>query len=117
MSAHALRSRVEEPMGLRGPKVVERKTLVTFRCPESMKRYLEESSEQTGRDQTEIILGALALDRALESELAPDAQALRMFAAERGLDLSNDLHQVIALAVKERIEAFRSEPATKPKKK
>lgn len=86
---------------LRGKKTPEKaKSMVTFRCPPELRRYIDETAPATNRDKTEIITDALELDRDLAVELRPDYPALQRFAEERGLDLDADLAKVLAQLVR-----------------
>lgn len=105
-------------MSIRGPKraVSRPAKLKNFRCPDDVDAYLKSASAQLGRDQTDLIVGAIELDRDLSVELGSDGlERLRAFAEALGVSIDDQPAKAIALAVRKALDAEEA-PARKPKK-
>lgn len=76
------------------------KQVVSFRCPADLWRYVEEAAQATGRDKTEIIIDAIALDRDLAVKLRAHAAQLEAVADEGEMSLDRDLAEVLARLVR-----------------
>lgn len=88
-------------MSLRGQKVEENaRPMMTFRCPKELRRYIDETAATFGRDKTEVITDALELDRDLAFKLKPEEGALMAFAKSEGLNVDDDLAEILARLVR-----------------
>ena len=92
---------------LRGKKPGGSKPQVSFRCPPDLQRYIEDTSRETGRSQTEIITDALELDRDLAVKLRPYAGNLDAAARAEGLVIDRDLAEVLARLVRAALDSGR----------
>lgn len=101
-------------MSLRGKKYDGTRPMISFRCPSPLRHYIDETSESTGRDKTEIITEALELDRDLALKLRLDSERLAAMASSEGLNIDRDLAEVLARLVRAGLEARDS--ASKSKK-
>lgn len=107
------------PMSLRGADEPEEpKDTVSFRCPVSLVRYVEEEAKATRRTATAVHVAALELDRAINEGLQGDQARLEAIAKDLGLSLRHDLGEIVVALVKRSI-ASRADgkPASRPGKK
>lgn len=97
-----------KPVTLRGKKAKAAALPTTsFRCPPDLRHYIEDTAATTGRDQTEVITDALALDRDLAQKLKAEQKRLEAYAAANGLHMDHDLAEVLARLVRAGLDALR----------
>lgn len=77
----------------------EKRTMVSFRCPDSLRAYVRDIAKQRKREQTEVITEALKLSRDLARRLESQMPHLKEAAAEEGLDVERDTAELLALLV------------------
>lgn len=93
-------------MTLRGKKDASRaKPQLSFRCPPDLRRYIDDTARETGRDKTEIITDALELDRDLAVKLKPHEGNIDAYARSEGLDMDRDLAEILARLVRRGLDA------------
>lgn len=88
---------------------------ITFRCPPELKRYIAEAAAEPGRTKTEVITGALELDRDLAQELRGERELLGEFAKAHSLSMKEELAVVLARLVKRGLETLRDPRVKKGK--
>ena len=79
--------------------------MFNFRCPPAIREYLREAASAPGRNQTEVVVSALELDRDLAQLLAPDVARIHAYAEEQGLQVGPDLPRVLAQLVRAGLDA------------
>lgn len=97
-----------------GRKPPNPKPMVSFRCPPELIEYVRQVAKNPNRDQTEVITSAIALDRDLAEKLLGEKSRLLAFAEAHGLDMHEDLAEILAQLVQLGLEAYDREK--KPKK-
>lgn len=101
-------------MSIRDPKGMEdNRKMTSFRLPPELKAYVEEAAETQQRDKTEIMCGALELDRDLGKKLGDVRSRLRVFAEEMGLSMQNDVAEVLSRLVRVGLDAHEAAKKTK----
>lgn len=97
------------PMGLRGSKDDSGRQTVSFRLPPELRDYIQHMATEEGRDKTEVICGALELDRDVQDKLQAESARLRAYAEDQGLKMSRDLAEVLARLVRRGLDSHESE--------
>ncbi len=87
-----------------GRKPKDEKQNVGFRCPPELLVYIDHEAKKPGRDKTEVIISALELDRDLDQQLNKYVKRLKAFAEANSLDLNENLAEVLAMLVRERLD-------------
>ncbi len=87
----------------RKPKKV--RPIVGFRCPPDIKEYLDVESGKPNRDQTEVIISALELDRDLDLKLRPNIEHIEAYAASNSLDMDEQLAEILVRLIRGGLEA------------
>lgn len=95
-------------MGFRGPKTEGKKETVSFRCPPELLQYIQRVIEEEKREQTEILVAALRLDRDLQVKLRDVYPRIQAYAAGRNLSLQDELSEVFAQLIRIGIASLES---------
>lgn len=95
-------------MSIRDPKGLDdTRQMTSFRLPPELRAYVAEAAEAQQRDKTEIMCGALELDRDIGKKLGDVRTQLRVFAEEQGLSMQTDVAEVLAKLVRLGLEAHQ----------
>lgn len=88
--------------------------MVSFRCPEELRDYIKEAARSSGRDQTQVLVQALEVDRELEQGLREEARRLNLYAATNDLSLRTELGKVLVALVKQGLDAWEAGGGARP---
>lgn len=113
-----VRTRAVSVRGRKAQAAPQGTKLKNFRCPEPIDRYLREVSKEEERDQTDIIVGAIELDRDLAQDVVePERPRLESFAASMEMTMEGDSSKVLAQLIRRGLDAIDAEQASKHLKK
>lgn len=83
-------------VSLRDQKPPESTEQWNARLPSRWVEYIKAEASASGRTQAGVVLDALELEKDVAERLAASKSRLKAFAAERGLDLTDDMSEVFS---------------------